>query len=187
VQKRKNKKSGSLTCHLDRSIMHFILQQNHLFYLLCIFITQTISTPITNFFPTKQSDGSEENFPVDQDRSFILKSDALSTTIPYPSTSNTYSKRNSYELNLKIIAIFMACFIFGFVIGRLCLMIYNSTHSSSRVLSNRRTSVVRPQIAIIGQNRFKPDLPPAYAEAVANIDNDESKLPSYQELRNANI
>jgi hypothetical protein len=110
----------------------------------------------------------------------------LSTTTKSSSTSNVYFRRNSYDLNLKIIAIIIACLIFGFGIARLILIICNSSRSSNNVLTNRRTSIVRPQIATIEHNNFKPDSPPAYAEAVTNIDNDESKLPSYDELRNSN-
>jgi len=167
-------------------MMHFILQQNHLFYLLCICITQTISTPIETFPLIEQSNGSEENGTVNQDHSFHWTSVTLSTTTQYSSTSHVYVKRQSSDMNLKIIVIIVACMVFGFGFARICLIICKSSRSSNNVLSNRRMSIVRPQIATITNNSFKPDLPPAYAEAVANIDNDESKLPSYDELRNAN-
>jgi len=167
-------------------MMHFILQQNHFFYLLCIFITQTISTPIKTFSPTTQFNGSEEDGTVNQDHSFDLTSVTLSTTTQYSSTSRVYFKHQSSDTNLKIIVIIVACMIFGFGFARICLIICKSSRSSNNALSNRRTSIVRPQIATIANNNFKPDLPPAYAEAVANIDNDESKLPSYDELRRAN-
>jgi hypothetical protein len=161
--------------------MHFILQQNHLFYLLCIFITQTISIPINDFLLTKQSDRLEEN------RLFHGKSVTLSTTTQSSPTSNGTIKHNSYNFNLKIIAILIGCVIFVFGVARLCVIFCNPARSANNnVSSNRRTSVVGPQIATIRQDNFKPDLPPAYAEAITTIDNDDSKLPSYEELRNAN-
>lgn len=180
-QNTEEKKSSSLTCHLDRSSMHFILQQNHLFYLLCIFITQTISIPINDFLSTKQSDRLEEN------RLFDGKSMTLSTTTQSSSTSDGMTTRHSYDFNLKIIAILVGCVIFVFGVARLCVIFFNPSRSANNnVSSNRRTSVVGPQIATIRQDNFKPDLPPAYAEAITTIDNDESKLPSYDELRNGN-
>lgn len=159
--------------------MHFTLQQNHIFYLLCIFITQTISLPIENVLLSKQNNISNEY-------STILQSTTSITTKNYLLTSGGSFKRRSSDFNLKIVAIVGACFIFTFVVARLCIVTCNSSRSSNNELSNRRTSIVRPQIATIGPTYYNSDLPPAYAAAVAVVDNDESKLPSYDQLRNIN-
>jgi hypothetical protein len=107
--------------------------------------------------------------------------DLITTTTQSSSTSYGNVERRSFDINLKVIGILIGCIIFVFAITRVCLMICNSSRSS-----NRRTSVVRPQVATVELNQFKPDIPPAYAEAVANIDIDDSKLPSYDELRHSN-
>ncbi len=161
-----------LTCHLDRYIMKFIHQKNHFFYFLCFCIMQSIA------IPTK-----EEAHITDQQDSNSL---TTPTTTQFSSTSNGYVERRPFDLNLKVIAILIACIIFVFGVTRLCLMFCNSSRSSNNVPSNRRMSVVRPQVATIELNQFKPDIPPAYAEAMANNDIDDSKLPSYDELRHSN-
>ena len=96
-------------------------------------------------------------------------------------TSNRDVERNSFELNLKVIGILIGCILLIFGITRLFLTLYNSSR-----LSRRRTSAIQPQVATIELNQFKPDMPPAYAEAMANIDTDDTKLPSYDELRRPN-
>ena len=143
--------------------MQFITQQNYFSYLFFIFITQIMSTPIK----------------------LALKDSALSTTTLYSSTSTSSSKHNSFNINLRIIAILAAGLILVIIIVRICVFFMTSSRAPNNPLSPiRRTNLIEPQIAIIGQNTFKPDLPPAYTEAVANIDIDESKLPSYDELHN---
>ncbi len=56
------------------------------------------------------------------------------------------------------------------------------SRSSNDSLSDHHSSTIGSQISTIEHNQFKPDLPPAYAEAIASIENDGGKLPSYEEL-----
>jgi hypothetical protein len=114
-----------------------------------------------------------------------LRDFSLSTTTIYSSTSTSSPKHNSFNLNLRIIAILAAGLILVLIIVRICVFFATSHRTSNNPLSPiRRANFIEPQISIIGQNTFKPDLPPAYTDAVANIDIDESKLPSYDELHN---
>ncbi len=156
--------------------MHFMSQENQLVYLFFICMTQTIFTPINSVLTPKQCNGSETNC--------TLNTSTLSTIVQNLTTSNSDIKGNPYSINLKIIAIAIAVICLGIGIVRVCFLLCNSPRSSNNQLPNRRRSTVRPQIATIEQNQFKPDLPPAYAEATANIDLNENKLPSYDELHN---
>ncbi|CAF1320345.1 unnamed protein product [Adineta steineri] len=142
-------------------MMYFMFQQKQFFYLLSIFITQTISTPTT-----------------------ISISSLTTISTPYFSTTSTPAKRNPYGLDIKLIGIIIVCICLSLGTIRLCFLLCNSSHSSRRPSSNRRRSVIHPQVATIEQNQFKPDLPPAYAEVIANNDRSGSKLPSYDELQN---
>jgi hypothetical protein len=155
--------------------MHFIHLQKQSF-IFFVFITKTISIPTNNLLITKQCNWQETNCTSNQ-------YPTLSTTTQYPSTTETYAEKNSYGM-LTIFALVVAGIVFSAVIARICLILCNSSRYSNNSLSNRRTSAVRPQIAIIRQVHFKPDVPPTYAEATANIDSDESKLPSYDDLHN---
>ena len=136
--------------------MNYALQRNHLLPFLCTYITQTIAGSIRELSST-------------------------STRVSTPSTES--SIRRTFEFNLKVVATILACIIFVFIVIRLCVMACRSSRSSNNQPSYRRRSVVRPQVAVVEMNEFKPDLPPAYAEAVTNIDTDGSKLPSYEEVR----
>ncbi|CAF4540268.1 unnamed protein product [Rotaria sp. Silwood1] len=91
------------------------------------------------------------------------------------------SNMDSFSDNLKRAALILAGIALGLGILRICLMLCKS-RSPNRSLSNRHSATVRPQIATIERHQFKPDLPPAYAEAITSIDNDDGKLPSYEEL-----
>ena len=160
--------------------MHFTLQNNHLLYFLCIWISRTIASPVKDLL--QQNDGPEGIQFLNQQ----LESSIVSTTTQFSSTTDSFINHRPNGLNLKVIAILVGSLVCGLSLIRLCLVLYNSSRSSNNASTNRRTSIVRPQIAIVELNRFKPDLPPDYAEAIANINIDEGKLPSYAELRQTN-
>ena len=156
--------------------MHFIQQ---LFYLFFIFISKTTSTPIGDFSQKELCNWPEINCTLHHNNSFRWKSFLSTTTTEYSSTSENI-RSNPYNINFKVAGILAVSVGLILVVTRICLMYHKSTS-----LSNRRVNTIQPQIATIGSNPFfTPDLPPAYSEAIANIDIDESKLPSYDELHN---
>lgn len=158
--------------------MNYILQRNHLYSFLCLCITQISAASIDDLSSTKSSIERQNN-----DKQVITSTPMTISTSTKFSPSGTQYRPHTFEFNLKIIGILLACIIFVFALIRLCVLVCNSTRTSTHRSSHRRTSIVRPQIAVVEMNEFKPDLPPAYAEAVTNIDTDGSKLPSYEELR----
>ncbi|CAF2308999.1 unnamed protein product [Rotaria sp. Silwood2] len=97
------------------------------------------------------------------------------------SKSRPVGDLDSFSDNLKRAALILAGIALGLGILRICLMLCKS-RSPNRSFSNRHSATVRPQISTIERHQFKPDLPPAYAEAVTNIENAGGKLPSYEEL-----
>jgi hypothetical protein len=140
--------------------MQFITQPNYFSYLFFVFITQIMSIPIR-----------------------LSPEDSLSSTsTQYSPTSTPYPTHNPFTSSLKIIAIFVAGLVLVIIVVRICLILTNSHRSSNNPPTNHRRNLVQPQVAIIGQTTFKPDLPPAYTDAIANIDIEENKLPSYGEL-----
>ncbi|CAF3371425.1 unnamed protein product [Rotaria socialis] len=108
-------------------------------------------------------------------------------TLPTTRLSSTTTKQNrtssfdAFSDNLKRAALILAGIAIGLGILRICLMLCKS-RSPSNSSSNRHTATVRPQVATIEHHQFKPDLPPAYAEAIRGRDNEGGKLPSYEEL-----
>lgn len=154
-------------------------QQDQFIYLFFIFIAYTLSTPINSVSLTKKCNEGDTNCTLNQGPSSSFQLSSL-----YPTTVNTNIKHNSPRINLKLIAIIIAVVCLAIGIVRICFLLCNSSHSSNNPLPNRRRSTVRPQIVTIEQNQFKPDLPPNYTEAIANIDVNENKLPSYNELYN---
>lgn len=99
------------------------------------------------------------------------------------SSSSTTTRENNAYLNfsrsLKVAAFTIAGIALFLGIVRLCLVIYQRPSRRQR----SRTSTIRPQVATISTNHFKPDLPPNYREAVAHPPDDRYKLPSYHELQ----
>ncbi|CAF1551035.1 unnamed protein product [Rotaria sp. Silwood1] len=106
------------------------------------------------------------------------------TTTEYLTTSHKPTPNRSYGLAFKLLTIFSIVFVFGMIIIRLCFKFCSSNRSSNVLSSIHGIPVIRPQVSTIELPYYKPDLPPAYPEAIANIDNDETKLPSYDELQN---
>lgn len=145
---------------------------------------ESISTPVTYISATTTNSELMHKFHVNYD--YLRSSGSISTftTRRYPATLTTTSKNDSYSSNLKLISILVAGVILSIVGVRLCLMLCRSSRSSNNASTSRAVSGIQPQISTIGLTNFKPDLPPPYPEAVANVDIDESKLPSYDELHN---
>jgi hypothetical protein len=184
--RRTSKKSRNFKCHLNRSIMHFLSQHHHLFYLFFIFITYTTSTPVKNPSQTIQCNWLYENCTVIQYDSLPINNRiASSSSTPTQYSTTSSSNSNSYSKVLKFAAIAVGGVALTLGILRICLMLCNSSRSSHMSRSTTHTAAVRPAIATIGQTSFKPDLPPAYAEAIINNDMEGNKLPSYDELQNA--
>jgi hypothetical protein len=168
-------------------------QQNQLFCLFFIFITQTISTPIKENVPSIRCNIQHQNCTIIQRNS---SSNSLSHSehrqqIARPRTTSwstlattklsSVADFDAFSENLKRAALILAGIALGLGILRICLMLCKS-RSRSNSISDRHSSTVRPHIATIEHHQFKPDLPPAYAEAIANMENAGGKLPSYEEL-----
>ena len=107
----------------------------------------------------------------------------LSTTRQrYTTKSDSLSDFDAFSDNLKRAALILAGILLGIVILRVCLMLCKS-RSPNHTFSHRHSATVRPDISTIEQHQFKPDLPPEYAEAIANSERSNGgKLPSYDEL-----
>ncbi|CAF2196162.1 unnamed protein product [Rotaria magnacalcarata] len=101
--------------------------------------------------------------------------------------SSTTTKKNStssfdaFSDNLKRAALILAGIAIGLGILRICLMLCKSRSPNNSSLRSH-TATVRPQVATIEHHQFKPDLPPAYAEAIRGRESEGGKLPSYEEL-----
>ena len=80
----------------------------------------------------------------------------------------------------RLAALVIAGIALSLAVLRLCMVI---CHRPSRVQRSRHAMPSRPQVAIVESHYVKPDLPPAYRDAVAQEEIDESKLPSYDEVR----
>jgi hypothetical protein len=177
--------------------MHLLHHQQHnqLFCVFFILFTQTISIPIKETVQNIRCNILHQNC------NFILRNFSSQSLTPRtttrPRTSSwpmlsTSRQRSTtkagpvadfdaFSENLKRAALILAGVALGLGILRICLMLCKS-RSPNNSISNRNSATVRPQVATIEQHQFKPDLPPEYAEAIARIDNDGSKLPSYDEL-----
>ncbi|CAF3419150.1 unnamed protein product [Rotaria socialis] len=142
--------------------------------------------PIINISQQKRYYRSMDNFTSKPRISSDLERDELSTTTQYSSSTTDKSiTPDSFYFNIKIIAIVVAAFIIGIGIVRLIFMFCKSSRPANNSSADRHATLVRPQLATIELAHFKPDLPPTYGEATATIDNDATKLPSYDELQNA--
>jgi hypothetical protein len=105
----------------------------------------------------------------------------LSTTRQRSTSKSPVSDFDAFSDNLKRAALILAGIALGLGILRICLMLCKS-RSPNNSISNRHSAIVRPQISTIEHHQFKPDLPPEYAEAIANSEYDGGKLPTYDEL-----
>jgi hypothetical protein len=182
--------------------MHLLRQQqkNQLFYLFFILVTPTISIPIRKnircnilhqnctFIQHKSSSNSFsssmyfQGLEVSTNRPSTSLWSTLSTSrLRSTIKTSPMSDFDAFSENLKRAALILAGIALGLGILRICLMLCRS-RSRRNSISNRHSATVRPQISTIERHQFKPDLPPAYAEAIANMENDGGKLPSYEEL-----
>lgn len=153
--------------------MYSTFYRHQLVYLLFILTPQILSAPAQNLPPAEPCSDSATN----------CTNDPLhSTTTTRFTTTSSYYRRPRYSMNLKLAAIIVACICLAIGTIRICFVLCNSSRDRRRLSTNRRRSIVHPHVATIEQNPFKPDLPPAYAEAMANNEFNASKLPSYNEL-----
>ena len=180
--------------------MHLLHQQQQqqiqLFCLVFIFVNQVLSGPVTynircNFFQQNctlvPQNVSADVIPPSGHIQVIARQrtppwSMSSTSRPRSTTrDDSSSDFDSFSENLKRAALILAGIALGLGILRICLMLCKS-RSRNNSRSNRHASTVRPQIATIEHHQFKPDLPPAYAEAMANGEHEGGKLPTYEEL-----
>ncbi|CAF0795730.1 unnamed protein product [Rotaria sp. Silwood1] len=184
----------------------YMLYQHRKKQLICLFfilVTQAVCGPIKysvlslrcnilrqncTFIPHNSLSNSVSPPPYSQSSTPRIIRSRTTPWLTFPefrqdSTSkrSPVSNMDSFSDNLKRAALILAGIALGLGILRICLMLCKS-RSPNRSLSNRHSATVRPQIATIERHQFKPDLPPAYAEAITSIDNDGGKLPSYEEL-----
>jgi hypothetical protein len=105
----------------------------------------------------------------------------FTTSRPRVSTStSSYYDFDSFTENIKRAAIILAAVAVGLGILRVCLMFCKSSSNDS----NRSSNTVSPRNDGVQPTIFKPDLPPAYAEAILRGENRSGKLPKYDDLPN---
>jgi hypothetical protein len=199
---RQRIKDGKFEYQPDTFIMHFLRQQQHQNQFIClffIFFTQIISIPVIQNVPSIRCNIRHQNCtlvyrtsPANSSSSSLLLQSITPPRTPSRPTFSTSRLRSTttkagftddfdaFSENLKRAALILAGIALGLGILRICLMLCKS-RSRRNSLSNRHSSTVRPQVATI-EHQFKPDVPPAYAEAIANMENDGGKLPTYEEL-----
>jgi hypothetical protein len=170
-------------------------QQNRFICLVFIIFTQVLSSPITQNTSNIRCNDLNQNCTLSQ-RILSANATTSSSSIPprTPSRPTFLTSRirsttktgftddfDEFSENLKRAALILAGIALGLGILRICLMLCKS-RSPNNSLSPRRSSIIRPHIATVEHHQFKPDLPPAYAEAIVNMENDDGKLPTYEEL-----
>lgn len=175
ISKKKHK--AFFKDHLNRMIMHFLQATiPFLFYISLYLITETISRPVetssVSSYTIRWHKSKENDTFFDPRRPPPVYLRSTSSKKPPPS--------DSFTRNFRIAALVTAGIALTLGLLRLCMMF---CHRSSRVPHHRRMSIIRPQIATIESHSFKPDLPPAYLDAIAQGDIDGNKLPSYDEVQ----
>lgn len=192
--------------------MHFSYHQNiqQFICIVFIFITPIICQPTRETLLNIRCTLLRQNctFPPENSTSLVNSTDQLQTlkkpslvqvitsrparqttsklksTTYRPSTTTKRRPSNGFDSfsdNLKRAALILAAIAIGLGILRICLMLCKS-RSPNNSPSTRRSATVRPELATVEQHPYKPDLPPAYAEAIRSKQNDGWKLPSYDEL-----
>lgn len=102
------------------------------------------------------------------------------TSRPRPfSTTESPTDFDSFGENLKLSAIVLAAIALGLGILRVCMMLCKSRRNNQRRM---RATALRSHSNVNRHTVFKPDLPPAYAEAVGESNFYQNKLPTYDEL-----
>lgn len=164
--------------------MH-LLRQQQLFALFFILLTQTISNPVRQTIRCNILHGNCTVIARNSSSVHVQRINTWPTTSTSRSRSTTGTSSTSdfdaFSENLKRAALILAGIALGLGILRICLMLCKS-RSRSNSFSTRHSATVRPQVSTIEHHQFKPDLPPAYAEAIANMENEGGKLPTYEEL-----
>ena len=190
-------------------MMYLFLQQQKMQF-ICLFfllLTQAIGVPINKSiqsircnilhqnctFSPKQSVSDSfslsSHFQNSTSRTVLYRARPDITKLSTLATSSLYSTSkpkpasnfDAFSDNLKRAALVLAGIALGLGLLRICL-IFCKSRPQNNARSNRRSAIVRPQIATVEHHQFKPDLPPSYAQAIKNGDNDSGKLPSYEEL-----
>lgn len=176
--------------------MHLLHQQQNLFFtLLLVLIPLAACSPVKEtlldircnllhqnctFVPRTSSSTQTPTPP-----SRTTNRSSIPTTSRQRSTtrSDSVSDFDAFSENLKRAALILAGIALGLGILRVCLMLCKS-RSANGTFTNRHSASIQPHIATIEQHQFKPDLPPEYAEAIASMEYNGGKLPSYDELPN---
>ena len=126
---------------------------------------------------------------------FLTTSQSSTTSTRSTTTPMIYEHRPTYyrrdpnerrDLHMKIIAVVIATVVFSFAFIRLCLVVYRAAKADPDQFTRtttHRTQSLQGTLSVIDL----PDLPPAYGEAVTNIDGEENRLPSYDELKQASV
>ena len=108
-------------------------------------------------------------------------SSVFTTSRPrFTTSTSSYYDFDSFTENIKRAAIILAAVAVGLGILRVCLMFCKSSSSDS----SRHSSTVSPRNDGVQPTIFKPDLPPAYAEAIIRGETQGGKLPQYDDLPN---
>lgn len=190
---RQRIKDSQFEYQLDTSIMRLMRQQQQqLLCLFFIFITQLASSPIRTNLPIIRCDIRHRNCTLQHRNLSIAFLSTPRSSTPLRSIFSTSRIRSTTKVsssddldafseNLKRAALILAGVAFGLGILRVCLMLCKS-RSRSNSVDNQHSSINRSRISTIEQHQFKPDSPPAYAEAIAHMDNEGGKLPTYEEL-----
>ena len=168
-------------------------QQQQLLCLFFLFVTQLTSFPIRSNLQIIRCDIRHRNCTLHQ-RNVSVDSPSIPRS-PTPSWSTFSSSRmrlttkvnssddfDAFSQNLKRAAFILAGIALGLGLLRICLMLCKSRSRNTSLDDHHHSNINRPRISTIEHHQFKPDLPPAYAEAIANMENDGGKLPTYEEL-----
>ena len=140
----------------------------------------TLLRTVSTMWPTTPIRTNPQLIPSGTAGDSLISSSLVSTTShPRLSTStSSYYDLDSFTENIKRAAIILAAVAVGLGILRVCLMFCKSSANNS----SRSSSTVRPQNGTAEHTVFKPDLPPAYADAISREEHRGGKLPTYDDL-----
>jgi len=148
-------------------------------YLLftCLSFIFIISQVTCLYIPVFESDGSIKAIEKQQ----YQGSSFTTRTTTRRSTTKSPSRNDTFTTNLRRTALILAGIALSLALLRLCLMLCKDKTTDRRT----RATSVRPQqsrVVSIIDTHHKLDLPPEYHIAVSTSENEQSKLPSYDEL-----
>jgi len=104
-------------------------------------------------------------------------------TSPTRRTTTSSRRNDTFTTNLRRTALILAGIALALALLRLCLMLCKDKTVNRRT----RATIIRPQqnrVVSIIDPQHKLDLPPEYNIAISANENEQSKLPSYDELEN---